>query len=283
MSDTLYTRLIDWTDQVFVVAHREDTSLLEKSLVNQGFRVQVVRGPYTDEQKTFSLAMKCLVNHANVWRLVVNSGRPAVVVEADFVPVTTFGLLPGPTTIDRFTYLYACGPTVWDIDNPCWARGHAGATVAYCLSPEIAKKCLEFFVAEMVAESQGGYRPWDASIGYWLKERGIESYIPYRHYGEHGGIVNREHPRAGLGGSHRADLLYGKLEFLPFYAKGSRVNYFQTRFLAITYGLLRTITGRLLAWHDLSRASDRTRTIRFVLGRFMLNKPGIRKDRGDNG
>ena len=116
---------------VVIVAHDEDTVPLRMALEAEGFSVDEVRGPYTDEQLAFSSSMRCLVNHANAWRIAVSRNRPTIIVEADFVPVRGIGDLPRPVPPDRcrnsLAYLYSVGPQVWDLAMPGVARGHGGA------------------------------------------------------------------------------------------------------------------------------------------------------------
>lgn len=257
--------------QVIVIAHKEDTSCLSAALRKQGFEVGEVRGPYSPEQERYSSIMRCLVNHAHAWEISASRNESVIVVEADFVPVRDFGNLPVPAPPARFRnclpYLYACGPEIWDLDGPV-ARGHAGATVAMVIWPEVAGLLLEFFHEQIRANPDGSYCPWDTRLGYWLKKRGIESYLPYRQYGEHGGIGNAEHNGAGLGGSHRADALKNALEFLPAYARGSQLRFLCVRIQARLWGWLRLVAGRLLAWHDFKR-SNRPDMLRFALGRLL--------------
>jgi len=265
------------TSGVIIVAHNEDTTLLREVLVKEGFSVDEVRGPYTQEQLKFSASMRCFVNHANAWRIAVKRNKPTIIVEADFVPVIGFGNLPTPVPLDKFSdsisYLYSVGPQIWDLASASLARGHGGGMVALLIPPRVAALLLQFFDEELQANKLGYYSPFDAKVGYWLKDRGIQSYIPYRHYGEHGGIGNPEHATAGLGRQHQADVLQGKLAFFPIYAKGSRLIFWRTRMRARLWGILRLISGRLIAWHDLAR-SDRSKMIRFVVGRFFFrNSP----------
>lgn len=269
--------LRDIASGVVIVAHKEDTSALRKALEAEGFLVDEVRGPYTSEQMNFSAIMRCLVNHANAWRIVENRDRPTIVVEADFVPVTGLGSLPAPVPPDKcfagLGYLYSVGPVVWDLSTPNIARGHGGGTVALFVPPSVASLLLKFFDEEVAATPIGAYSPFDTKLGYWLMERGIQSYIPYRHYGEHGGIGNPEHAKAGLGRAHRADTLQGSLAFTPIYAGGSNLRYWKTRIGARIWGMVRLFFGRFLARHDLLRSADRLRMLRFAVGRLLILRP----------
>ena len=137
------------------------------------------------------------------------------------------------------------------------------------IPPRVALLLLDFFDEEVKANPLGEYSPFDTKIGYWLNERGVDSFIPYRHYGEHGGIVNPEHVEAGLGRPHRADALQAALAFFPIYAKGSIIRFWTARFRARLWGVVRLLCGRFLAWHDFMR-SDRLQMIRFAAGRLLV-------------
>ena len=138
--------------------------------------------------------------------------------------------------------------------------------------PRVAELLLVFFEEELRRDPLGGYSSWDSEIGYWLKDRGIESYIPYRHYGEHGGIGNPEHAKVGLGRAHRADALYGPLAFTPTYAGESIIGYWRTRLWARAWGIGRLTVGHFLAWHDFIRL-PKLPMIQFALGRLLFLTP----------
>jgi len=261
---------------VVIVAHNEDTIQLRNALHADGFSVEEVRGPYPQEQLSYSGAMRCLVNHANAWRIAASRRQPTIVVEADFVPVRGFGSLPAPVPSTRWdtslAYLYSVGPQVWDLASTGVARGHGGGAVALLIPPKVAELLLVFFQEELRSNPLGQYSPWDTKTGYWLKDRGVESYIPYRHYGEHGGIGNHEHAGSGLGRPHHADAIQGRLAFLPAYANGSVLRFWKTRVRARSWGFLRLLIGRFLPWHDFVH-SDQPQMLRFALGRFFLRSP----------
>ena len=132
---------------------------------------------------------------------------------------------------------------------------------------------VDFADAEIQARNPETYTGWDTSLGFWLNERGIQSYLPYRHYGEHGGNPNPEHRAAGLRATHRADLLAGRLAFLPVYARGSRIRYWRVRLAARAWGVLRLLAGRYLAWHDFRRSTSKARLLRVAFGRHVFGEP----------
>jgi hypothetical protein len=214
--------------------------------------------------------MKCLVNHANAWRIARDRSRPTVVVEADFVPVKGFGGLPLPCPADRrgksLPYLYACGAELWDTEAE-FARGHAGSTVAYVVWPAVARLLLTFYEQQLEINPSGAYSTFDTQMGYWLKDRGVESFFPLKQYGEHGGLPNPEHRRAGPSRTHRADALQAPLSFLPAYAEGSHARAGWTRLVARAFGWARFLTGRLVPPRDLVR--NRLRTTLFAVRRLL--------------
>src|SRR5690349_17873871 len=144
---------------VVIVAHKEDTAPLKKVLLADGLSVDEVRGPYTPEQLNFSAIMRCLVNHANAWRIAAHRDRPTIIVEADFVPVKGFGDLPAPIPAEKFNdsiaYLYSVGPQVWDLAGKNVARGHGGGAVALLIPPRVALLLLQFFDEELKANPLG--------------------------------------------------------------------------------------------------------------------------------
>lgn len=246
--------LLEMTDQVYIVAHKEDTSNLETVLSDQGFHVHVQRGPYSAKEQTYSSAMKCLVNHANVWRQVAGSNRPVMVVEADFVPVKKLAERMSPLPFDPldksigFAWLYSAGSTLYGFDQHGFPHGHGNTTVAYLLTPEVAAMLLDFFKREESKVSAGSYTKWETYLGVYLrKERGILNYIPVYCYGEHGGLPQPEHAKQGIRAWHQADILLDTLEFLPIYADGKRWRYVFFRWRSIIRGWVRLF---LLRFYD---------------------------------
>ena len=268
--------LRDASSGVLIVAHDEDTGALRAAMAAEGFAVDDVRGPYTPQQLAYSRVMQALVNHANAWRIAAGRDRPTIVVEPDFVPVKGFGDLPAPVPPGKadwsLAYLYAVGPEVWDLATTNVARGRGGGAVALLIPPKVASLLLQFFAEELETNAAGAYRPWDSGMGYWLLQRGVESYLPYRHFGEHGGVGNPEHARFGPGRAHRADALQGPLAFVPVYARGSTLRLRRTRLRARIWGVLRLGCGRFLSLGDLAR-SHPSDMIRFAVGRLLFRTP----------
>src|SRR5262245_4598386 len=224
--------------EVAIIAHNEQTTMLEHVLRQEGFSSIVFRGPYTEEQKSFSSQIRCLINHANAWTYASKSPRPVIVCEADFVPCIGFGSLPAPflwpprtrSEFGRFAWLYSAGSILYGIDEEGYPHGHGNTTVAYVLSPLAATACLEFFEMEMTRPNAGEYRLWETQLGIFLRwKRGIRNHIPIYQYGEHGGLPNREHSENRVRRWHQADILWNKLSFMPSYAQGNTVRYLFVR------------------------------------------------------
>jgi hypothetical protein len=237
---SLRKNLIEMTDQVFVVAHKEDTTSLESVLSAQGFLVKVQRGPYSSDQEKYSSAVKCLINHANVWRRVKESRKTAIVVEADFVPVKNFSTRVSPLPDDKedltvgFAWLYSAGSILYGFDGRNFPHGHGNTTCAYMLAPHVADYLLKFFEREMSGIKEGQYAQWETYLGIYLrKEHEVLNYIPVYQYGEHGGIPQPEHSANKVRSWHQADVLIDELAFMPLYAKGSKFLYFIYRGRAI--------------------------------------------------
>ena len=235
--------------EALVIAHKEDTTPLERALSGEGFLVQVLRGPYTEEQKRFTAQMQVLVNHANAWRHASQAQCPTLIMEADFVPCIDFGRLPMPFggsphyREPKFGWLYSPGSILYGIDAEGFPHGHGNTMVAYVLTPLAAKVLLNFYHREMETVQPDEYRLWDTYLGIFLRwENGILNHIPIYQYGEHGGIPNRGHRNRRIDGRrvrgwHQADVLWSKLSFLPAYARNSSVRYRLFRF-----------RGRLRGW-----------------------------------
>ena len=89
----------------------------------------------------------------------------------------------------------------------------------------------------------------------FAQKRGVNTYIPFRSYGEHGGTPNWEHREAGINPTHRADVLWGRLHFLPLYAKGSIIVYLICRARAKIRAILRLLSGRFVEFPLLLNSS----------------------------
>lgn len=266
--------LNDLVGHVYIVAHNEDVSALQDVLAAEGFATTVVRGPYTANEKAFSLQMRCLVNHRNAWNIAAASHDFCIFVEADFVPVKGFGRLPVPfdpeSCPDSFAYLYAGGPVLYQVDDRGFPSGHACTTVCYLAGPAATKALLQFFDDEMSSNRSGHYRAWDTYMSIRLRrDKGIRCYLPFRQYGEHGGIANPEHGHNGIRTWHQADILFGPLRFLPPYAHGSWIRYRFVRIRGYLRGWFRLLAGKLLEPASWRKSPQKWELLRFVLCRLL--------------
>jgi hypothetical protein len=262
--------------RAYIIAHKENVIKLRSALEADGFDVEEVRGPYTPEQSKYSLQMRCLVNHANAWRIISAGKVPAIVLEADFVPVRGFAQLPLPFPYTggahdaRFGWLYSGGSILYGFDEHGYPHGHGNTTVAYALTPKAARSLIVFFEREVAADGTGTYRMWDTYIGiYMRREAGILNHIPIYQYGEHGGLQNEEHRRAGIRGWHQADVLWRELCFLPNYANGWTFRYRIIRVRGWLRGIARLVTLRY--WNPRFINSDTSRGL-IIMAIFTLSR-----------
>jgi len=267
--------LVDTIDWVFVIAYKESTELLEKTFVQAGFSCNVLRQQPQPEQQTFSPSYRCLLNHLRAWKQASRATQPTLIVEADFVPVIGIGKLPFPCQPNPdnlgIAWLYLCAPQVYSVSQTGFAEGFSTSMVAYVVTPQSAAALIELAEAIQHQADPALYSTWDSTIDQFLRDRGFKNYIPFRNYGEHGGQPNPEHRQHGLSTAHRADVLYGKLSFMPPYAvvagKASHLRYIQTRLQARAKGIGRLLIGRFLRVRVLCHSKTPARLLLFTLYR----------------
>ena len=237
------------------------------------FQAETIRIPFETDSTIYTPTLDVLRTHMHAWKKCIAMNEPALVVEADFVPVVGLSQHELPFDLDKaersLGYLYACGPRMYDLDGSGYARGHAGGAVAYTICPATASLLFEFGTEVLASSHPANYTPWDTQMGFYLKERGVQSFIPYRMLGEHGGKANPEHAAAGLARTHRADTLAAGLHFLPAYSNGSSIRFRLIRAYAKFYGLARLLAGKFLAGHDFIRADNKMQLLKYVLGRHL--------------
>ena len=192
-----------------IIAHEEDTTQLRKALSLEGFDCTELRGPYTDEQLEYPSSIRCLINHSHAWRRVAAGKDYVLVVEADFVPVRGFGDLPLPFVPDpeqkAMAWLYSVGPVIYHVDRHGGIYGHNAGTVAYVLNHEVANYWLSLYDRDMQHQDTQEYRLWEVYLPIKLRrEKGVRCYIPYKMYGEHGGLSNPEHNMRKVRAWHEA-------------------------------------------------------------------------------
>lgn len=282
-----YTRLClqNGVGKTFILAHREDTTRLERALDQEGMPYEVLRQVHQDEFRHYSRSYLALLNHRQAWAAAAEAMTFTLVVEADFVPIKGFGQLPMPFCSTQsdvgMAWLYTCAPQVYSVSQEGYAQGFSTAMVAYLIAPAAAAALLD--MAEAIAHDPGpeAYAPWDSSIEGFLRTRGFKNFVPFRNYGEHGGRPNPEHRQYGLSRTHRADVLYGALAFMPLYALatdpspdqassatvGERIRYGWVRSQARLKGIARLAMGKFLRWPVVRRSNVPHRLLSFAIRR----------------
>ena len=230
--------LVDSVSQVLVIAYKEVTDLLETTLTGEIGNCKVLRQESRPEYQDFSPSYLCLLNHKRAWEMAVLQSEPTLIVEADFVPVVGLGQLPLPFNKEQknvgIAWLYMCASQLYSVSPEGYAEGFSTSAVAYIVTPEAAKHLIELEEKVRTEIGTNCYSSWDSTIDTFLRGKNLRNYIPLRNYGEHGGRPNLEHSLNGLSKTHRADVLYNQLAFMPMYASIPQENY-------LTFFLVRLI------------------------------------------
>lgn len=270
------SQLIDCIGKVFIIAYKESTQLLEEVLTLEGFPYEVLRQEHRAEFENFSRSYLCLMNHRRAWGKAVCESKPTLIVEADFVPVVGLGKLNLPFNPKApdvgISWLYTCAPQIYSVSTEGYIEGFSTSMVAYIITSYSAQCLLE--LAEEVTQKLGAtaYSSWDSSIDSFLRLRKLKNYIPWRNYGEHGGLPNPEHRQNNLTATHRADILYGKLAFRPLYASGKsggQLKFIWVRLQARLKGIARLAIGKFLRVPVIKGSSVPVRLISFAVRRQM--------------
>lgn len=246
-----------------ILAYKENTDKLSASLTAEGFEVFVQRAHYNDQELTYSRTIRCLMNHREAWIRASKSDKCTVVVESDFVPCIGFGRLPAPFNPKHhgplsWAFLYAGGPRVRLAHPDGLLEGHACCPVATLLTPGAAEILVRYADQELANKDLQQHSLWDTSYQWWAMGQQARCFLPYRNYGEHGGIANLEHAASRVGWTHRfpllarckffnnhpAECLVAPLHFLPPYANGSKLSFAIQRFIARSIGFIRFFTGK---------------------------------------
>ncbi|MGL5193954.1 MAG: LPS biosynthesis glycosyltransferase [Chroococcales cyanobacterium] len=270
-------RLGDLIGKVLIIAYKESTDLLEKTLAEEGFKPEVLRQADNPAMQDFSPNYRCMLNHRSAWEKALSEPKPTLIVEADFVPVRGFGQLPLSFPCNRtedlgIAWLYTCAPQIYSVSKDGYAQGFSTAMVAYIITNHSAEYLMQ--LADRITDEIGpkNYFSWDSGIEAFLRQHKLKNYVPFRSYGEHGGRPNPEHLQNQLSITHRADVLYGKLAFLPLYASEAREGNFKflgVRLNARIKGIGRLVTGRYIRLPVLKRSSVPGRLLSFAIGRHL--------------
>lgn len=269
-------RLGDGIDQVLIIAYKESTELLEKTLREEGLTPEVVRQAENPAMQDFSLNYRCMLNHRSAWEKALST-HTTLIVEADFVPVRGLGQLPLPFPGDRtealgIAWLYTCAPQIYSVSKQGYAEGFSTSMVAYIITNHSAEYLMQ--LADRITDEIGpkNYFSWDSGIDNFLRKHQFKNYVPFRNYGEHGGTPNPEHRQNQLSTTHRADVLYGKLAFLPMYACEKPLGILKllgVRLMARLKGFGRLVMGRYIRVPILKKSSVPGRLLSFAIRRHL--------------
>lgn len=253
-----FYEMLKFVKKIYIVSHSEDPGELVSFLCKSGFVVEVLRQDRSIDEAGYSASYKCFLNHRKAWQKAARVRGPVCILEKDFVPSINFAELPVSYPKGKewgIAYIYACGPQMYSVDRYGKIEGASTSTVGYLVNPDSASLLLEFaHKIDSEWRDHSSYRAWDSEIVQFFLSKGIKCYLPFRNYGEHGGLSNPEHSVNFFEGSglrrfrpkrtgHRADVLAGRLAFLPEYAKNSRSIYLKERLWARLYGLARLCLG----------------------------------------
>ena len=262
--------------QAIVVCYTEDTTLLKVALERECLRAIESRASYSEDELTYSRSYRCFMNHRSAWRLASESDGYTLICESDFVPCRGLGGFPTFWPLANplaFGYLYQGSPRLLWASRHGHLRAHASPTVAYAVNARVAALLLEFFDEETRGRRPQDYLTFESHLQWWAMGRGIEAYMPARHYGEHGGFPQPEHRAAGVVTrvAHQADNLQGRLAFLPQYARGDVGALLRTRAHARLLGWVRLLSGRWIIRTDAYalRSSDIVRMYLIGLRRLL--------------
>lgn len=279
------TQLNQAVGATYIIAYKENTQRLEAVLNAEGLMCEVLRQVWKPGYETYARIYLAMLNHWSAWERIAQSDQITLVVEADFVPVQGIGRLPlpfDPTHTDvGMAWLYACAPQIYTVSPQGHAEGFSTSMVAYLITPAAAQALVEMGQAIAQSDQAGTYINWDSGIEEFLRKKGFRNFVPFRNYGEHGGRPNPEHRQHGLSRMHRADVLYGRLAFVPYYAfdgdnapplmesatLSHHIRYGLARLYARAKGLGRLLLGKFVRWQICRESSVPGRLLGFAFGR----------------
>ncbi len=274
---TAENQLVKNISRVLIIACKEPTEQLEEVFTREGFDIQVLRQEFKPEYQNYSRSYLCLMNHCRAWEIARKETQPTMIIEADFVPVIDIGKLSLPfnpkQTNVGVSWLYTCATQIYSISSEGYAEGFSVSTVAYIVTPQAANSLMELSQEITVKYGATKYSSWDSTVDRYLRDRNFQNYIPWRNYGEHGGAPNPEHKQNKLSKTHRADVLYGKLAFMPLYAvseKTAIATLFYVRFQARLKGIARLLSGRFLRPKIVQSSKAPLKLISFALLRQFI-------------
>lgn len=244
-------RLNELVRHAVIIAGARDITQLEAALTAEGFQVVALHNKLSDAEKQYARIVRTLLGHQKAWMHCKAAGQAAIVVEDDFVPVRGMGSLPAPINPEQldsaWAWLYCSAPRLRRVNAAFQGEGRCGAPVATIIAPALATHLVRFAEAQLAKIDRYKFWGWDGFVAKLMEAKGFVTYLPYRNYGEHGGLPNPEHRQRGFASSHYADVLWAPLHFLPEYAEGSRLRYLGYRALGALKGWARLLSGRYLS------------------------------------
>lgn len=275
----------DVVGQTIVLAYKEDAQPLLTALEQERLPASLQRIVYTTEELAYALNSRCLLNHRLAWEKAARLPGYTLICESDFVPCRGLGDFPvfWPQSNARaWGYLYQGSPRLlWLSEGqPAYFRVHVSPTVAYVVNATVAKMLLEYFEHVSSKYDLSQYFSFETFLQWHLMGKGAAAYMPPRHYGEHGGLPNKEHASIGKlsqGGEHHADNLMAGLRFLPLYAGGSRLKFLRVRAKWRLMGIGRLLSGRWIEPTNVYDLTFRDRCRMFLAGaaRLAPRVPGL--------
>jgi hypothetical protein len=257
----------------YILAYREDVTSLEAVLREENLNPKVVRPSYGQAEAKYTRNVRTLMNHFNAWSNAVRNNKYTLICESDFVPCVGIGKLPTFWPLKNplaWGYLYQGSPRLLSVvGSERFLRGHTSPLVSYVINSSVAEILIRFYREEMARHSPTVYWTFDSHLQWYAMGQGAEAYIPFSHYGEHGGLPNREHAEMGnlrRAGMHRADNLARPLRFMPSYANGSLTRYMAERFKARALGWARLFSGRWIVKTNAYSLSSKDKVKMFFIG-----------------
>jgi hypothetical protein len=249
------TTLRDVVRQAIVLAYKEDVDLLVAALGEEHLAPSVQRIVYTSEELEFARNSRTFLNHRQAWKKAAQADGYTLICESDFVPCRGMGDFPVFWPIAKATawgYLYQGSPRLLALlgKRPTYLRAHTAPLVAYVVNAPVARILLEYFDHTAAKLDLRSYFAFDAYLQWFATGKGAAAYMPTRHYGEHGGLPNKEHAAIGklrYQGEHHADNLMGRLHFLPQYAVGSQAKFLFVRLRSRLLGVARLLSGNWIS------------------------------------
>ncbi len=275
----------DVVRQAIVLAYKEDAQPLLTALEEERLPASLQRITYTPQELTYALNSRTLLNHRLAWEKAAQLPGYTLICESDFVPCRGLGDFPvfWPQTNARaWGYLYQGSPRLlWLSEGrPAYLRAHASPAVAYVVNATVAGMMLGYFEHLSSTQDLSQYFSFETFLQWHLMGKGAAAYMPPRHYGEHGGLPNKEHAAIGKlnhGGEHHADNLMSQLRYLPQYARGSRLRFLVVRTKWRLLGIGRLLSGRWIEPTNVYDLSFRDRCRMFLAGaaRLAPRLPGL--------